>query len=213
MSGTIIAGSGGLHADSVVIIGSNTSATGGPLPQINAPISKAALEDAFSATVAGILRLSNGLVRPRWQPGPPNQPDAGVDWVSLGITARDTNGFPYVSHAHGGPSTLIRWPILTVLISLYGPNADDYAEELRDALYLNQNLEALNLLGVKLVEAGEVVAVPDLTNVQWINRVDLRTRFAMEQTRQYNILDFASSDGTVTTDTGVSGSFLAINPT
>lgn len=189
-----------------------SSASGGPLPQINAPISEEQIEDTVQAIVAGVLRFPGSLVRPRWQTTDPNQPTAGTNWCALGITDRETNGFPYVRHERGGPSVLYRWPTLTVLVSVYGPNAADNAEALRDALYMNQNWESLSLLGIRFLEAVGVTLAPDLVNVQWINRADLRIRLTIEQTRSYRILDIASSDGTITADTGVTSQWLTLDP-
>lgn len=189
-----------------------SSMIGGPLPQINDPVREDDIEDTIQAIVVGILRFPGSLVRPRWQVNDPNQPTADTDWCALGIVDRETQGYPYVRHERGGPSILYRWVTLTVLVSMYGPNATDNAERLRDALYINQSWDSLSLLNIRFIEAVGVTLVPDLVNTQWINRADLRIRFTMEQTRSYRILDIASSDGTITTDTGVTGSFLALDP-
>jgi len=190
----------------------NTSATGGYLQRTNAPVTQAQLEDAVQSLIQGVTGIPPDLIRPRWQPEPPNQPPAGTDWAAFGIIERETTGFPYISHANGGSSTLYRWPILSLMVSVYGPNAEDNAEDLRDACYIAQNFEQLNLLGIRLIEAGSVTMVPDLINVQYINRADMRIRLATEQTRTYAIKDIVSADGTITADTGVSGQWLATDP-
>jgi hypothetical protein len=181
----------------------NTSATGGYLPQVNTPLADQDLENAITALVAGVLQMSAALVRPRWQAIPPKQPSPTTNWAAVGITSRETADYPVIQHHAGGPDTLTRWSILHCAVSIYGPNASGLAEQLRDALYINQNFEALSAVGIKLMDAGNVTAVPDLFNTQWINRADIEIRLAQAVDRDYAVLDIASSHGIVTTDDDV----------
>jgi hypothetical protein len=196
--------------------GSNSSASGGFLTQTNTALTNEALHDAIQETLAGISGIDGTLVRPRWQPGfppgqGPNQPAPDVQWIAFGITGRDAADYPAMRHHNGGPSTLTRWSIFTVLVSCYGPDADGIAERLRDGLYVNQNWEALSAVGVKLLEAQSATAVPDLVNTGYIDHCDLPLRFAQAVDRDYNILDIASSDGVISSDTGSSTPFN-VNP-
>jgi hypothetical protein len=188
----------------------NTSATGGYLPQVNAALSDQAIDDAITAVIAGILGISNSLIRPRWQPLPPRQPPPSANWVAMGITERRPMDYPYIRHFNGGPDQLTRWSQATAMVSVYGPGASGLAEQLRDGLYIAQNREALAASGISLTEAGTVTAVPDLFNAQWINRADLELRFAIAIDRQYAVLDIAESTGTITADGGVAVHWDAI---
>lgn len=181
----------------------NTSATGGYLPQVNTALADQDLENALTALISGVLQMSAALVRPRWQAIPPKQPSPTTNWVSLGIVSRESKDYPVIKHHAGGPDTLTRWSTLRVAVSVYGPNASGLAEQLRDALYINQNFEQLSLQGIKLLDAGNVTAVPDLFNMQWINRADVEIRLAQAVDRDYQVLDIASSQGTITTDDDV----------
>jgi len=181
----------------------NTSATGGYLPQSNTPLADQDLENAITAAVAGVLNMSASMVRPRWQALPPKQPSPTTNWASVGITSRESMDYPVIQHHAGGPDTLTRWSTLRCAVSIYGPNASGLAEQLRDAFYINQNFEALSAIGIKLVDAGNVTAVPDLFNMQWINRADIEIRLAQAVDREYQVLDIASSQGTITTDNDV----------
>jgi hypothetical protein len=194
----------------------NSSATGGFLPQLNTPLSDDALMNVIHDTISGITGIPANLVRPRWQPGidvngnritPPNQPPAGTLWCGVGITLRTSTDYPQIRHINGGPDRLTRWSQLTVLASIFGPGCQGIAEQLRDGLYVWQNQELLNTVGVKVIDAGEIAAVPDLTNYQWINRADVPIHLAQAVDRDYNVLDIVESAGTITSDTGVSDPF------
>jgi hypothetical protein len=187
----------------------NTSATGGFLRQSNTPLSDVAFENVMHDAVVGILGIPPDLVRPRWQPKPPKQPDVNTNWVAIGITTRTPIDYPEIKHSAGGSSRQTRWSSVEMLASIYGPNAPGLAEELRDGFYVDQNRDLMASVGIKLTEAGIVTRVPDLFNIQWINRADLPVRFAQAVDRNYEILDIASSQGTISTDiTGVDVSWF-----
>lgn len=188
----------------------NTSATGGYLPQTNTPLADQDLENAITALIAGVLSLPAALVRPRWQMIPPKQPSPTTNWVAVGITSRESTDYPVIKHHNGGPDTLSRWSVLRCAVSVYGPGAQGLAEQLRDALYINQNFEALSSVGIKLMDAGNVTAVPDLFNMQWINRADIEVRLAQAVDRDYAILDIASSQGSITTNNDVESDWNVI---
>lgn len=209
MSATL-GGIGSLHVDATVI-SQHSSATGGPLPQANTTTTDEQLENVLMDTVAGILNLPHTLVRPRWQPRPPKQPEPNVNWASVGIMSRAATDFPYIKHFPGGPDRLTRWGTLDVMVSLFGPACQELAEQLRDGFYIDQNREQLGAIGVKMIEATNMTAVPDLFNMQWINRFDLTIRFARAVDREYNVLDIASSEGTIATQNGVESEWN-VNP-
>lgn len=185
----------------------NSSATGGFLEQITPPFSDDDRMNALHDVVVGVLGLTPSLVRPRWQPNEPKQPDATTDWVALGITEVDGTDFPHFQHVNGGPSILTRWQQFAVMVSCYGPNAQRNITELRDSLYVPQNLESLNRFAIKLHGTQPTTTVPELVNNQWINRVDMTVSFVQEVTRDYNILDIASSQGTITANDGVTAQY------
>lgn len=176
----------------------NSSATGGYLPQVNTPLSDPAMEDVITAAISGILSFDNSMIRPRWQALPARQPPPTTNWVAIGITDRTAIDYPYIKHFNGGPDQLTRWSRITVAVSVYGPNAQGLAEQLRDGFYVSQNLEALATSSIKLTDIGSITAVPDLYNVQWINRADMEMHLAVATNRTYNVLDIASSQGTIT---------------
>lgn len=186
----------------------NTSATGGYLsPVAPLPLTQQAIENLLHDMLATIMQLDPTLVRPRWQPQMPSQPSPTTNWCAFGITLRSRVDYPYVLHHNGGPDEMRRQERLEVLISVYGPGCEDNAAAVRDALYIGQNWEALNAASIRLLDVSDITAVPELTNLQWINRCDLTLRCNRQVVTYYNILDIASSQGTITVDDGVHASW------
>lgn len=206
----VLGGRGSLTANATVV-NVHSSATGGYLRPTNTPLSDRQLENVLHDALSGMLGIPPDLVRPRWQPRPPSQPSTTLNWCAFGVTLRTPMDYPVVQHFNGGPSRLTRWSAVTVLVSLYGPDCEELALVLQDGLYIAQNREQLELVGIRLTDVGEATSVPDLVNVQWIGHVDVPIRLAQAIDRDYNILDLASSEGTITTDTEVVGAWV-VNP-
>lgn len=182
----------------------NTSATGGYLsPAASArPLEDDALAAALQAMVVGITGLPGNMVRPRWQPVVPKQPEVGTDWCAIGVTTDDSTDYPAVIHdgTGDGDDQLQRWDEFTVLASFYGPNAMGFADLLRDGLYIAQNREQMQADDMDLIEVGTRTTAPDLLNQQWIRRYDLPIRIRRKSVRTYPVLNILSADSTVTTD-------------
>lgn len=179
----------------------NSSATGGYLTQTVPALADDLLVDSLTAAIGAVVGIPGNLVRPRWQPNPPRSPENTVNWVAVGIAARRALDYPVIAHQAGGPDVLQRWVNYEVAVSMYGPNAQGNAETLRDGLYIRQNLEQLATADIKLTDAApEITAAPELVNNQWYNRADMTIRFQAKTTRAYNVLDIASTSGTITAD-------------
>lgn len=178
----------------------NTSATGGYLaPTSAAPANDDALEDILQAALAGIAGLDGSLVRPRFQPGNPKQPEASVDWCAFGVTDTSPEDMPYVAHdgnANGGlgQDNMQRHEDFTALATFYGPNAKGYAERVRDGLYIPQNREELAANLIAFVNTDTIRQVPELVNNQWVKRYDLTIRFRRKVTRAYAVQNIVSAD-------------------
>src|ERR1700694_2060232 len=127
------------------------SSTGGYLipSAAPAPLEGQALLDFLQGVIVGITGLAGTMVRPVWQSGPPNIPDAGTAWCAFRITTRPSSTFPHVKHdpAGQGADALQRHEALHVLCSFYdlgsGGQADGLAALLRDGLSIPQNREIL----------------------------------------------------------------------
>lgn len=172
----------------------NTSATGGPLqPAPPGPLEGQDLLRFVQQWIVGITGMDGKLVRPRWQPQPPNIPQAGEAWAAIGITSRPSDTYPYVNGDY-----LQRHEVLNLLSSFYdlgySGQADDLAARLRDGTAVPQNREVLTNAGFALISVGELVAVPSLLKQRWLYRVDLPIVLRREIERIYPVLTLESGD-------------------
>lgn len=146
-----------------------------------------ALEDLFQATLAGITGLDPSLVRPRWQPEPPNQPEFTTNWMAFGITVLPADKFVFLRMVDDVTQELQCSEELTCLTSFYGPQAQAYAGVLRDGLAIDQNRWALAAAKIKLVEVGDPRQVPALFKQIWTKRIDETLRFRRWVVRRYTV--------------------------
>jgi hypothetical protein len=200
----------------------NTSATGGYIIEIPpGPPTGEQITAALQATVRALTGLPGNLVRPRWQPMPPTQPDAGVTWASVGTTHMEADDYPVITHdglaqlvgAPGpGVDRMTRHVTITAVVTFYGPEAEDVAGTFRDAFYVQQNWEPLHVLGLNMREVADLARAPELINQQWIDRIDIKLEMRGQLTRVYPVLNLdgadvvihrPNADGSVT-DTSVS---------
>jgi hypothetical protein len=182
-----------------------TSASGGYLTPAAAPLTQDQLVAALHGAVSGITGLAAGLIRPRWQPKPPKQPDHDVTWCSLGVAGRAMPGSPAMIHdgAGEGATTAIAWERLRVLVSVYGPDAQDTVQRLIAGLGVAQNRDQLRQAGLAYVSAGDPLTVPELINTLWVQRVDLELIFDHEARRTYPVRNLLCGSATIETDTGL----------
>jgi len=170
-----------------------------------APEEDTDLDAVFQSLVAGVTGLPPDLVRPRWQPIPPQQPAADENWCSLGVTSETPNDGPSITHngAGDGTDTYERHEEIEVFTTFYGPGAQATGKLLRDGLAVPQNTEGLLSFGIRWVECGSLRAVAELVNQQWIRRYDMLLRFRRRVTRTYGVRNIDSSDSFIIDDYGV----------
>ncbi|QYY30241.1 hypothetical protein K2O51_22990 [Cupriavidus pinatubonensis] len=174
----------------------NTSATGGYLaPTAPVPPDDDALDDLLQALVAGISGLPGSMVRPRWQPTVPKQPEPSVNWCALGVDVQQNDASPAIQHDPNGDGsdTYIRHQAIELLCSFYGPAGKGYAQRLADGLAIPQNNEQLALNDMKFVSVSEIRAAPDFVNQQWVRRYDLTVQLRRKITRTYPVLNLLSA--------------------
>jgi hypothetical protein len=172
------------------------------------PVEDADLDAVFQFAVAGITGLDGTMVRPRWQPTLPQQPEPDEDWCAIGVMASIPDAFPYITHFSGqgitDPSadTFWRHEELDVLASFYGPNAKKLASRLRDGLSVVQNTETLLANQIAFIESSPMRASPDFVNQQWIRKYDLPLRFRRKVQRVYAMPNILSAQVDLFDDTG-----------
>lgn len=178
----------------------NTSATGGYLvPSSPAPATDDGLDDLLQEMVVGITALTPSLVRPRWQPKPPKQPEPNVDWAAIGVTHIETDTYAIVQHDSTGDGSdkLTRFQSVTVMATFYGPNRRGYAQKLCDGLQIPQNREQIVRAGLNLVAASDIISTADFFNTNLIPRADVLMTFRRQINRTYPVLNVLSAHGDV----------------
>lgn len=184
---------------------SNTSATGGYLPQTSAvqPESQSLMR-FLQSVIVGITALPAAMVRPSWQQNPPPIPDINTNWCGFGITRRVADNSAYHKQLDDGAghesADIIRHETLDILCSFYGTDAENYAGQLRDGFEIGQNREQLFLVNMGFVSGGEIIHTPELVNDRFFNRADVIITLRREIRRNYPILSFVAASGDIYTD-------------
>jgi hypothetical protein len=189
----------------------NTSASGGPLvPSTTTPVQDDPFEDLIGNTIAGLTGIARGLVRPRWQPKPPAMPADTVSWCAFGIMEIDGDWASHLQHVPAGDGSTVatRHETLRMLASFYGPAGYSNASMLRDGLWIQQNWDALNAVGVALLECSRSRTASELVNNRYIRKVDLEMVFRRVITRTYPILNLLSAQGSIVPDPGEPQPFI-----
>lgn len=185
----------------------NDSSTGGYLPPADAPApaEDADLDALFQSVVSNITGLPGSLVRPRWQPNPPKQPEPSVNWCAIGVIVTKPDAGPAITHLKDGQGSdrLERHEGIDLLATFYGPHARSLASRLRDGISIPQNMEVLKAADIGLVEVGEIRSIPELVNQQWVRRQDMGLRFRRKVTRIYPIRNVLAADIHLFDDTHV----------
>ncbi len=172
---------------------------GAPAP---VPLEGAALEDFISVLLVGLTGFDQSLVRPAWQPEPPDMPAAGTNWVAHAIidSDPDVNAVEMHEVAGNGDNLLIRHEVITWRVSCFGPGAWATAGAIRDGLQIAQNREALVASGFGLVECGRAVPAPVLVKDRFRYRVDLSLAMRREIQRQFSVLSLLGEVGTLSSE-------------
>lgn len=167
------------------------------------------LEDALQRIIVGITGIPGALVRPRWQPEPPQQPDYQTDWVAFGIVRTGVDTFSY--HHHTDTSQAVdRDELLYVMHSFYGPNCHGNCERFRDGWEIPQNRDSASALNLGLVEVQEAVHLPALLKERWVQRIDTTVIYRRRTSRDYPVLTITSAQAQV--DTEVLVIPIVVNP-
>lgn len=175
----------------------NDSSTGGYLAPVDAqpPQDDSALDAIFQQLVVGVSGLPGSLVRPRWQPTVPKQPEPSVTWCAIGVMDTTPDAGPAIRHNSDGDGsdTYQRHEDIEVLCSFYGPAAKGYAQLFVDGLCIPQNIEQIKALGMAFVSTSSIRTAPDFMNEQWIRRYDVTAHFRRMVAHTYAVLNLLSA--------------------
>lgn len=182
---------------------SSTDAVLPPLPApAPSPLYDDALEDVFQPVFVAVLGdaiSAPNLVRPNWQPEPPQQPAFSTPWMAFGIQVLKGDWSPYIGHdpaaADGfGADALERDEELVLTHSYYGPTSQALASRLQDGLMIEQNRQGLYEHGIVLIEFFDATNAPALIKEKWVKKVVQRVRFKRRIRREYAILTVAAAN-------------------
>jgi hypothetical protein len=161
-----------------------------------APAEDVELDAIVQTLVSSITGIPGALVRPRWQPVAPQQPEPSANWCAVGVMDQIGDGAPSITHnpSGNGSDRLITHEEINALASFYGPRAQFYAELLRDGLGIPQNTEQLAQYEMSFIDAGRIVGMPTLVNQQWIRRRDVPVRLRRKITRDFAVQNIELAD-------------------
>lgn len=194
----------------------NNSSTGGYLTPFgtSGELNDAAFTDFLQAVVVGVTGLPATMVRPRWQPDPPNwNPSPQTDWAAIGVVSRRPDKIAAVAHrtaagqlTQDGFDEVYRQEIIEILCSFYGPDSETNAELLSMGLQVYQNLEQMELSGIGFVEVDDMVSLGEFIHDRYLYRVDLGFKLRRAQIYQYPVLNVLSAQFAVNSDVGLPAS-------
>lgn len=153
------------------------------------------LRDIVHDILVGISGLPNEYVRPAWQPTPPVQLPAIANWLAFAIKTTPAEDYPadiQSADPDSQQSIQIQHEVIDVLLSFYGPRGGGYCARTKAGLYQPSNRGKIRGMGLHFVNASDLVYVPELTNAQWINRVDMPIEFRRITKRVYEVRDIVT---------------------
>jgi hypothetical protein len=153
------------------------------------------LHDVFT----GICGLPSDMVRPRWQPEPPNRPEIDEDWLAFGVIRKRNDFTPHIEHVDEGDGydALQEHEINEVLCSFYGPHSEQYASYLRRGFYIDQNRAACRAAAVGLVEIQDIQSAPEYFANRWWPRNDMSVILRREIRLNYPVRTILRAQGII----------------
>lgn len=178
----------------------SNSATGGYLqPAPNQPFPNGLTLSQFIQTVlVGVSGLDGTLVRPKWQPEQPVQPDIKTNWLAFGISKVTPDANAFVGQDDLGNNLTIRHEKLEIDCTYYGPNSVEQSDIVREGFQIQQNLAAMLSVKMSFIDYSEAIRMPELINERWFERLDAKLTLVRMVQRVYPILSFISANGTLT---------------
>lgn len=137
--------------------------------------------------VAGITGLDPTLVRPAWQPEPPDEPPVETTWCSVRKEDFDPETFAWEGNTkvnNQDVHLVVRHELVNLVAEFQGPSSERMADILSMGFQLAQNREYLTRSGYGFVESGKKVVLSLLRNERYLYVVDLP--FTLRRRQQFN---------------------------
>lgn len=155
------------------------------------------LRQFIQTVLVGISNIPGPLVRPKWQPEPPKQPDININWMAFGIEVAAPDANAYIASTPEDQTTTQRNETLQISLSIYGPDSIDTYGLLRDGFQIEANRYALFNANMGFVEITPARQVPDLVNQRWIDRVETSIILRRAIQRIYGVTTITSANGII----------------
>lgn len=177
----------------------SNSSTGGYLNPITPVVTpnRLTLIQFIQTVLVGISGLPGTSVRPKWQVAPGKQPDLPTSWIAFGIRVSKPDANSYVGMDAAGVTTSQRHEGLEISCSIYGPDALEICDLIRDGFQIQQNLEALTKANMGFTEILDIIHIPELINERWLDRYEMPVVLRREVLRSYPILPIVSANGKI----------------
>lgn len=194
-----------------------SSQQAGYLAPSTSPINDASFEDVLQAFIVGVTGLPGPLVRPMWQPEPPNNPSHETNWCAFGVVTIGGDAFAYMQHdplpAGGeGIDRIEADELITVRHSFYGPTCQATSQRYRWGLEIGQNRADLLVAGITVVEVGEGRMVPALLTQRWVRKIDVSVVFRRRAVYSYPIRSIVEAGAGLDNEFFVTPIVVSSNP-
>jgi hypothetical protein len=140
--------------------------------------------------VAGITGLDPTLVRPSWQPEPPDEPEVGTTWCSIRKEDFDPETFAWEGNTNVNGQDVhlvVRHEMVNLVAQFQGPQSERTADFLSLGFQLAQNREYFTRSGYGFVESGKKVVLPLSRNERYLYVVDLPFTLRRRQQVDYAV--------------------------
>lgn len=95
-------------------------------------------------------------------------------------------------HQGDGTARYIRHENIEVLVSFYGPQAEQKIKQLRDGMHLRHNNRPLLAIGARLLWCNAIKMAAEQYNMQWLRRYDMTYALHRRVERTYPFESFNS---------------------
>lgn len=160
------------------------------------------LTQFIQTVLVGVSGLPGGMVRPKWQKEPPDNPDIEVNWLAFGIEVANPDANAYVGINTDNVVIYQRHEELEISCDIYGPEALETVGFIRDGFQIDQNRFALFNANMGFVNVSGARRIPDLVNERFVNRRIMTVNLRREIQRTYSIPTLISASGVIHTVIG-----------